>query len=139
MNWVAVKLVKLICPPLAELGGGVKQYGYYYYDKNNNRVEKSVWAGITRDSLSFDEINQLFKGKLINKVIETRFFKSLINLSIEVKSTKTTIEFKPHKALVDNVYTPIHIYSSNYKSSLINKFINYIRKMYRFINKYFIY
>ena len=115
---------------------GVKQYGYYYYDKNNDRVEKSVWAGVTRDSLSFEEIKQLFKGELINKVIDTRFFKSLINLSVEVKSTKTTIEFKPHKSLVDNIYLPAYIYSSNYKPSLINKFISYIKKMYRFINKY---
>ena len=116
---------------------GIKQYGYYYYDKNNNRIERSVWAGVSRDSLSFEEVIKLFKGESINKVIDTRFFKSLINLNVEVKSTKTTIEFKPHKSLVDNIYLPAYIYSSNYKPSLINKFISYIKKMYRFINKYF--
>ena len=32
---------------------GNKQYGYYYYDKNNNYVGKSVFAGIPRNSLTF--------------------------------------------------------------------------------------
>ena len=33
---------------------GIKQYGYYYHDKDTNeRVEKSVFAGVSRDSLTF--------------------------------------------------------------------------------------
>ena len=131
-----------------ELGGlvikeayflGIKQYGFWYYDKEGNRIEKSVWAGVKRNSLSFKDIVSLFNGESITRTISNRFYKSITDLSVIIKDSHVTVEFKPHKALVDNVYTPIHIYSSNYKSSLINKFINYIRKMYRFINKYFIY
>jgi hypothetical protein len=25
---------------------GIKQYGYYYHDKNNQIIEKSVFAGV---------------------------------------------------------------------------------------------
>lgn len=45
---------------------GVKQYGYYYYDKNGNRIEKSTFSGVTRDSLSFEEITLLLiKSKFL--------------------------------------------------------------------------
>lgn len=45
---------------------GIKQYGFWYYDKQGNRVERSVWAGYTRDSITFDEIEQIFNGKKNN-------------------------------------------------------------------------
>lgn len=32
---------------------GIKQYAYWYNDNNGHRIEKSVWAGVERDSLSF--------------------------------------------------------------------------------------
>jgi len=54
---------------------GVKQYGYWYHDSNNIKIEKSVFAGIKRDSLSFYEIIHLFNGKNITKFINIRFFK----------------------------------------------------------------
>jgi hypothetical protein len=35
---------------------GINKYGYQYLDKNNNLVTKSVFAGVSRDSGSFEEI-----------------------------------------------------------------------------------
>lgn len=32
---------------------GIKQYGYYYIDENGIKHEKSVWAGVERNSISF--------------------------------------------------------------------------------------
>lgn len=38
---------------------GPKRYGYYYF-KNNQKFEKSVYAGLERDSLSFRKIKQIY-------------------------------------------------------------------------------
>lgn len=38
---------------------GIKQYGYWYLDKNGNRIEQSVFSGVTRNSVSFNEIESL--------------------------------------------------------------------------------
>ena len=35
---------------------GPKQYGYWYLDKEGNMIEKSVFSGVSRDSLTFGEI-----------------------------------------------------------------------------------
>nr|YP_010130263.1 DNA polymerase [Clavaria fumosa]QPZ51165.1 DNA polymerase [Clavaria fumosa] len=70
---------------------GIKQYGYLYFDNNNNKIEKSVFAGVKRDSLSLSEIIDLFNGKSIIKIINTRFYIYLNNLSIKIKPMKLTI------------------------------------------------
>ena len=88
-----------------------KQYGYYYFDKGN-KIEKSVWAGITRNSLSFKDLLHLFSGRIIQRIVNNRFFKSLQNLNISIKNVKLTISYKPHKKLLNNNYLPIYI---NYK------------------------
>lgn len=96
-----------------ELGGciiqeiyvlGIKQYGFWYLDKQGNKVEKSVWAGYTRDSISFDEIKQIYSGKTLQKVVDNRFFRSLEDLTVTIKPVKLTLQFKPQKVLIDNEY-----------------------------------
>jgi hypothetical protein len=39
---------------------GPKKYGYWYLDINGHKVEKSVFAGVPRNSLSFDEIRKIY-------------------------------------------------------------------------------
>ena len=66
---------------------GIKKYGYQYYDKSNQLITKSVFAGIQRDSLNFDEIIKLSLthsatkgeewGDKIVKIIPLRFYRSL--------------------------------------------------------------
>lgn len=35
---------------------GIKKYGYWYIDKSNKRIEKSTFAGVTRNALTWDEV-----------------------------------------------------------------------------------
>lgn len=64
---------------------GIKQYGYWYMDNNGIKIEKSVFAGVKRDSLSFDEVFKLFKGQTISKIYEQRRFKSMKNFTIKYR------------------------------------------------------
>jgi hypothetical protein len=53
---------------------GLKKYGYWYLDEDHNKkVEKSVFAGVQRDSLSFSEVVELFEGFKIHKSVDNRF------------------------------------------------------------------
>ena len=88
---------------------GCKQYGYYYFDEKGHRIEKSIWAGVKRNSLSFNELKYLFKGGLVTRLINNRFFKSLSNLSISIKDINLTLKYKPFKKLVDNQYLAIKV------------------------------
>ena len=86
---------------------GIKQYGYWYLDDLGNRVEKSVFAGIKRDSLSFEEIVRIFNGDTITKISKARRFKNMKHFNIKVKDITTHISFTPNKILKDNNYLPI--------------------------------
>jgi hypothetical protein len=46
---------------------GIKKYGYQYLDKNNNLVTKSVFAGVSIDSVSLEEIIKFTQGYNITK------------------------------------------------------------------------
>jgi hypothetical protein len=88
---------------------GIKKYGYQYLDRNNNLISKSVFAGIQRDSLTFDEIIKLGNGETFVKEVPLRFYKSLINLSIKIDSTHLTISRSLDKPLLNNKYLPLHL------------------------------
>lgn len=85
---------------------GIKQYGYWFYDENGKRVEKSVFAGVKRDSLSFDQIKHLQKGGKIIINAKDRFYKSLLNLNISIKSLQILISKTNNKIFRDNFYFP---------------------------------
>ena len=88
---------------------GLKKYGYWYLDKDNNRIEQSVFAGITRNSLTFNEIIELYEGSTIHRDIDSRFYKSFTNLDISIKPANISIHKSDRKELVDNIYLPPHI------------------------------
>jgi hypothetical protein len=79
---------------------GPKQYGYWYLDENGNKVEKSVFSGVSRDSLSFADIIKIHEGQTITKTIPNRFYKSFNNLNIDIKDTSITIRKTNNKLLV---------------------------------------
>lgn len=109
----------------------IKQYGYYYYDKNNDnkKITKSVFQGVKKDSLTFNEIKDIYNNKTIEKYIENRFYKSLNTLNITIKSTKLSIKKNNDKKLVNNSYIPKHINDLNH--NLDNRtFINKIKNNY---------
>src|ERR1700686_1765599 len=72
-------------------------------------VNKSVFAGVKRDSLTLDQIKELHEGGKINKTIPSKFFKSFKNLSIKIKDINLTISANREKTLLGNVYQPLHI------------------------------
>ena len=78
---------------------GIKQYGFWYKDIKNPdvKIEKSVFAGVKRDSLSFNEVKDIVKGKTLNIDIKTRFYKSIKNLNINIQPAKLTVSFNPDK------------------------------------------
>lgn len=87
---------------------GVKKYGYWYID-GKNKVEASVFAGVKRNSLTFNELIELSKGVTLHKTIDNRFYKSFNNLNISIKSANISIQKSDRKLLVDNNYIPLHI------------------------------
>lgn len=98
------------------------------------RIEKSVFAGVERDSLSFEDIKSVFYGKVITKHIPIRFFKSLRGLSIRISSTKITISKQSDKQLINNNYIPITINNSKIIDKL-SRFKGYIVKMLHYLKR----
>jgi hypothetical protein len=124
---------------------GIKKYGYKYIDKNNNLVTKSTFAGIEKNSLTFDEIIKLSKGDKLVKEIPTRFFKSFKTLSINIDSTHVTICRSLDKPLINNLYLPLHLdlVTANLKNEIENtgvlfylkcKIIKYLQHLETILN-----
>lgn len=89
-----------------------KKYGYYILDKVNNiKQEFSVFSGVPRNLLTFEEVKSIFEGNTITKNILNRFYKSLTSLNITIKDTHISIKNSSHKKLVNNIYLPPRINS----------------------------
>lgn len=117
---------------------GIKKYGYYYYDENNNYVSRSVFAGYTRDGLTFDEVKRIALGEEITKELPIRFYKSFRTLDINISSCKTTINASTSKKLVNNQYLPLHINNlddTNSMNKLKNKLVRLFTKIFKQIDK----
>ena len=121
---------------------GNKKYGYQYIDpcqgtgKSGNLITKTVFAGIERDSLTFEEIIKLSQGHSLMKEIPLRFYKSLKNLNISIDSTHVTISRSLDKPLINNKYIPLHLnlIPSDTNS---NSFYNYLKRKILTIIKLF--
>ena len=88
---------------------GPKKYGYYIIDNITGiKQEYSVFSGVPRNSLSFDEVKSIsiFEGNQITKTIPNRFFKSFTNLNVTIKDTKITIQNINNNLLINNTYYP---------------------------------
>jgi DNA polymerase type B, organellar and viral len=114
---------------------GPKQYGYWYLDENNNKIENSVFAGVPRNSLTFPEIVKINEGVTITKQIPNRFYKSFNTLNINIKDSSITIKKNNNKLLVDNQYLPINI-NKGYHNS-INKMFTYYKNLITKTIKYY--
>ncbi len=78
---------------------GVKKYGYWYYGDDGNKITSSVFAGVKRDSLTFDEIIVLYQGFNLHKIVDSRFYKSFNNLNISIKPAHVSIQKYDNKEL----------------------------------------
>jgi hypothetical protein len=115
---------------------GIKQYGYYYLDSNNNKIENSVFAGVPRDSLTFNEVKSVFDGYTIKKKIPLRFYKSFKDLSIKIKSDmEMELTRSNDKKLINNEYIPMIICNLNRDNlTFFNKLKNKILKLFKLFN-----
>jgi len=85
---------------------GIKKYGYI----DNNNITHSVFSGVQRNSLTWNEIELIAKGITIEKQSPAKYYKNLENLNINIKNNlKTSIQFNTRKVLANNKYLPISI------------------------------
>lgn len=110
---------------------GIKKYGYM---DNLDKIH-SVFSGVEKNSLTWNEIEDIAKGLTIEKEAPPRFFKDLKSLNINIKTQlKTSIQFKPRKTLLNNKFLPIKINIKFlikidfYLKILKNRIINLINK-----------
>ncbi len=115
---------------------GIKRYGYWFIDSNNNRVEQSVFAGVTRNSITFDEIISLFKGGSLSKFVPNRFYKSFKDLNISIKSVNVTVKMNHDKILIDNNYIPTNVFNLNHELDSRSYFLKLKNKLIRFLKHY---
>lgn len=124
----------------------IKKYGYYYFDKNNNKIECSIISGVPRNTIPFNDIIKLAKGDILTKDLPNRFFKSFKDLNINIKTTKLTIKQTNNKIINNNIYNPYIINKQNINNInnflQINKFVSKIilnfKKYIKFYIFYFI-
>jgi len=86
----------------------MKQYGYYYkyldvVTESIKMKSHSVFAGVPRDCLTFNEIIKIFNVETIIKQSPNRFFNFLKSLEITIKSIKIII--KKTKFIKNQIYT----------------------------------
>lgn len=86
---------------------GHKQYGYTYKEWDGSIIDKSVWAGVTRDTLSFRDITWLAGENVLQKTAKDRFFRKLSDLTINVRDIEQRLARS--QVSIDNKYTPPHI------------------------------
>lgn len=111
---------------------GIKKYGYVDTDNNVH----SIFSGVERNSLSWNEIEQIADGFTLVKTSPIRFYKNFDNLNIIIKNQlKTSIIFNTRKKIFNNKYLPIIL---NIK--FITKIHYYLKiiknRIIRFIKKY---
>ena len=66
---------------------GIKKYGYI---DNQNSIH-SIFSGVERNSLNWEEIEQIAKGFTIVKPSPARFYKNINNLNINIKHSLKTL------------------------------------------------
>ena len=78
-------------------------------------------AGIERNSITFSEIEELAKGKTLQKTRSNVFYKNINKLSIEIKKILTFqyLLNKQKKKLINNTYYPLDIFNLNHKMHIL--------------------
>lgn len=125
MSWKVLTLKK-----------GIKQYGYTYENKGK-LIERSVFSGVTRNSLSYQQILNLKSGNIITGFSKLSFHKSFNDLNIKIKSVNKTVKQNNDKLLINNNYVPININlsKSNSKFKLVSNFLRKFISIYNRIIK----
>jgi hypothetical protein len=111
---------------------GIKQYGYLVIDKSCHSKVTTVFAGVKRNSLTWRDILNLAKGDGVNVKNDVRFYKSFDTLSISIRESMSNLVVSTDKKLLNNVYHPIHITTTN----PCNPVVFYMKRMIKLINKF---
>ena len=88
---------------------GIKQYGFQYTNKSGDTITKTVFAGVQRNSLSYDQIIQLLNGGEIKVTNKDRFFRSMSNFNIKIKGVLLN-RMRIKNWLITNTYLNIYNY-----------------------------
>ena len=128
-----------------ELDGGLIHQAYFLGIKRYLLVleegkTKSVWAGVPKNTLSLDDFKLLLSGEVLNREYDNTFFKSMMDMTITIKSRSITLEKNHAKPLVEDMYMPLHvscIEGIDIKSDIISKKVNYYTKIFLKIQKLF--
>lgn len=114
---------------------GIKQYGYIY-KKDDNIIEKSTFAGVPKNGLSFEEIIKIHNGGIVNKILPNRFYKFLKDLSIVIKSNiNVVLQRSNKKTLLNNDNIPLEVNQN--MSNTINLFEKIKIQIIKFYNLIF--
>jgi hypothetical protein len=113
---------------------GLKKYGLIVTDKDGAKHESSTFAGVPKDTLSFDEVNRIHNGENLVRKLKDRFSKSFSDMSIKTQSNVTLeVSNKRDKVLIGNDYTPSkldnYIPTTKVMEGIIKRF-NKINKKY---------
>lgn len=110
---------------------GIKKYGYVDSDNNIH----SIFSGVERNCLNWNEIEQIASGFPLVKTSPIRFYKNFNNLNITIKNQlKISIIFNTKKRVFNNRYLPITININfltkihYYLKIIKNRIINFIKK-----------
>ena len=103
---------------------GIKQYGYKYVDRDNKSITKSVFAGVKRNTLSLNDIEDMLHGKELTINNPNRFIRSLSNFSIQIKDFFTTVKQNSDKQLINNEYLPRHVNITTPPNTSLKRLLN---------------
>ena len=113
---------------------GIKQYGFQYTDTNGITITKSVFDGVKRNTLSFEQLILLLNGGEITITNKDRFFRSMTSFNVKIKDMESIIRINSDKELINNEYLPINVNLVDYGCS-IKPYLNNINNTYNKIIK----
>nr|UEP17224.1 hypothetical protein [Lactarius zonarius] len=77
---------------------GIKKYGYI----DNKDIVHSVFAGVLRNTLSWEDLDKIANGFIIEKDSPAKFYKNIDNLNINIKhNLKTHINLENNLLITD--------------------------------------
>jgi hypothetical protein len=115
---------------------GIKKYGLSVTDQGGIKHSLSTFAGVEKNTLTFDEVLRINKGEIIEKGVKDRFMKSFTTLDIKTqKDLHIKINNNRDKPLVKNDYRPLTINNSDLNNLHDSKIQNIVNRFYRLKKK----
>jgi hypothetical protein len=114
---------------------GNKKYCYQYYNDDGLLTTVSVFSGIKRNSLTFEQFERMSKGEIIETIQPDTFSRSFARLTLRIINRNVKIQKSYNKVLVGNDYLPKHINDKEYplkvKDSLVAQMVRRVRYFFK--------